>query len=142
VNYKSLVDWRQYTDYLQCNPQFFSAPHFDCVFIQTQQSIIIGHLVFVFECTVWNDLFPIALIHPFDAPTGLQLRKDQQLNIFRVRAKPRMRTEFFSVRSIIRGALLVQDDNSLDYLVIDTIDTDMFLHVRDMHLQAGHPVRI
>ncbi|KAG2101790.1 hypothetical protein BD769DRAFT_1697154 [Suillus cothurnatus] len=139
VNYKSLVDWRQYTDYLRCNPQFFGAPRFDCVFIQTQQSIIIGRLVFVFECAVGNDLFPIALIHPFDAPTGLRLRKDKQLNIFRVRAKPRVRTEFFSVRSIIRGALLVQDDNSLDYLVVDTIDTDMFLRVRDMHLQAGHP---
>ncbi|KAG0699084.1 hypothetical protein DFH29DRAFT_983675 [Suillus ampliporus] len=131
VNYKSLVDWRQYTDYLRCNPQFFGAP-----------IIIIGRLVFVFECAVGNDLFPIALIHPFDAPTGLRLRKDKQLNIFRVQAKPHARTEFFSVRSIVRGALLVQDENSLDYLVVDTIDTDMFLHVRDMHLQAGHPVRI
>jgi hypothetical protein len=53
-----------------------------------------------------------------------------------------MRMEFFSVRSIIHGALLVQDDNSLDYLVVNTIDTDMFIHVRDMHLQAGHPVHI
>jgi hypothetical protein len=87
-------------------------------------------------------LFPIALIHPFDAPTGLRLRKDKQLNIFKVQAKPCVRMEFFSVRSIIRGALLVQDDNSLDYLVVDTIDTDMFLCVRDMHLQAGYPVRI
>ncbi|KAG0692246.1 hypothetical protein DFH29DRAFT_985855 [Suillus ampliporus] len=113
VNYKSLVDWRQYTDYLRCNPQFFGAPCFDCVFIRTQQSIIIGRLVFVFECAVGNDLFPIALIHPFDAPTGLRLRKDKQLNIFRVQAKPHARTEFFSVRSIVRGALLVQDENSL-----------------------------
>jgi hypothetical protein len=87
-------------------------------------------------------LFPIALIHPFDAPTGLWLQKDKQLNIFRVQAKPCVRTEFFSVRLIIHGALPVQDDNSLDYLVINTIDTDIFLHVRDMHLQAGHPVHI
>ncbi|KAG2124918.1 hypothetical protein BD769DRAFT_1628673 [Suillus cothurnatus] len=142
INYESLVDWQQYTDYLWCNPQFFGAPCFDCVFIQTQQSIIIGRLVFVFECAVGNDLFPIALIHPFDAPTGLRLLKDKQLNIFRVRAKPRVRTEFFSVRLIICRALLVQDDNSLDYLVINTIDTDIFLRVRDMHLQAGHPVHI
>ncbi|KAG0691763.1 hypothetical protein DFH29DRAFT_986140 [Suillus ampliporus] len=142
VNYELLVDWRQYTDYLRCNPQFFGAPRFDCVFIRTQQSIIIGRLVFVFECAVGNNLFPIALIHPLDAPTGLRLRKDKQLNIFRVRAKPRARTEFFSVRSIVCRALLVQDENSLDYLVVNTIDTDMFLRVRDMHLQAGHLVHI
>ncbi|KAG1907617.1 uncharacterized protein F5891DRAFT_938593, partial [Suillus fuscotomentosus] len=83
-----------------------------------------------------------ALVHPFDAPTGQRLRKDKQLNLFRVRAKPWARTEFLSVRSIIRGALLVQDSNSLNYLIVDTVDTDMFLRVRDMHLQAGHPVRV
>ncbi|KAG2111909.1 uncharacterized protein F5147DRAFT_744606 [Suillus discolor] len=101
VNYESLVDWQQHTDYLR---------------------IILGHLIFLFECAVGNDLFSLALVHPFD------------LNLFRA--------EFFSVRSIICGALLVQDGNSLDYLIVDTTDMDMFLHVRAMHLQAGHPVRI
>lgn len=43
--------------------------------------------------------------------------------------------------SIIRGALLVHDAG-LDYLVVDTVDTDMFLWVKEMHLQAGHVVRI
>lgn len=142
VNYESRVDWQQHTDYLRCNPQFFNAPRFDCVFIQTNNNIILGRLVFLFECAVGNDLFPLALTHPFDAPTGPWLRKDKQLNLFRVRAQPQTRVEFFSVRSIIRGALLVQDGNSLDYLVVDTVDTDMFLRVREIHLQAGHPVRV
>ncbi|KAG1843288.1 hypothetical protein DFJ58DRAFT_717813 [Suillus subalutaceus] len=45
VNYESMVDWRQYTDYLQCNPRFFNAPRFDCMFIQTKQKVILGRLL-------------------------------------------------------------------------------------------------
>ncbi|KAG2340835.1 hypothetical protein BDR05DRAFT_977210 [Suillus weaverae] len=125
VNYKSMVDWQQHTDYLHCSPWFFNAPHFDCVFIQTKEKVILGHLLFLFECPVGKDVFPLAL----------------HLNLFRVRAKPQAQAEFFSVRSIIHGALLVHDEN-LDYLVVDTVDTNMFLCVKEMHLQAGHVVRI
>lgn len=86
-------------------------------------------------------MFPLALIHPFDAPTGVQLRKDKQLNLYRVQSRPRAQAEFFSVRSIICGAFLVPDVN-LDYLVVDTVDTDMFLCMKEMHLEAGHLVCI
>ncbi|KAG1898719.1 uncharacterized protein F5891DRAFT_1129341 [Suillus fuscotomentosus] len=141
VNYESMVDWQQYTDYLRCNPKFFNAPRFDCVFIQTNQKVIFGHLLLLFECPVGDNVFPLALIHPYDAPIGVQLQKDKHLNLLRVRAKLRAQAEFFSTRSIIRGALLVHDEN-LDYFVVDTVDTDMFLHVKEMHLQAGHVVRI
>ncbi|KAG1888882.1 uncharacterized protein F5891DRAFT_966100, partial [Suillus fuscotomentosus] len=144
VNYESLVDWKQNTAYLWCSPQFFNTSRFDCVFIRTQNGVILGRLVFLFQCAIGNDLFPLALIHPFDAPTGPRLRQDKQLNLFRVRAQPRTKAEFFSVQSIIRGALLVQDSggNPLDHFIVDTIDTDMFLRVREMHQQVGHPVRI
>ncbi|KAG2030095.1 hypothetical protein BDR03DRAFT_1017528 [Suillus americanus] len=69
VNFESLVDWRQHTDYLRCNPCFYNAPRFDCVFIQTNAKVIVGRLLFLFECLVGEDLFPLALVHPFDAPT-------------------------------------------------------------------------
>lgn len=141
VNFESLVDWQQHTDYLRCNPSFHNAPRFDCVFIHTNEKVIVGRLLFIFECPVGKDLYPLALIHPFDAPTGTRLRKDKQLNLFRVRARPRAQAEFFSIRSILRGALLVHDAG-LDYFVVDTVDTDMFLRVKKMHLQAGHVVRI
>ncbi|KAG1735250.1 hypothetical protein EDD22DRAFT_787738 [Suillus occidentalis] len=118
VNYESLVDWRQHTDYLRCSPMFFNSPRFDCVFIRTEHKVILGRLIFLFECPVGEDL-----------------------NLYRVRSRPRTQAEFFSVRSIIRGAFLVPDVN-LDYLVVDTVDTDMFLRVKEMHLEAGHPVRI
>jgi hypothetical protein len=121
-----MVDWRQHTDYLRCSPQFFGAPRFDCVFIRvTPTKVIFGCLLFLFECTVGKHTFPLALVHPYDAPTGIRLRKDKNFNLFRVRARTRAQSQFFSVRSIIRGALLVPDGPS-DYLVIDTVDTDMF----------------
>ncbi|KAG1749387.1 hypothetical protein EDD22DRAFT_981848 [Suillus occidentalis] len=141
VNYESLVDWRLHTDYLRCSPKFFNAARFDCVFIQTEAKVIFGRLLFLFECIVGDITLSLALIHPFDAPTGVRLRKDKHLNIYRVRARPRAQAEFFSVRSIIRGALLVLD-GSTDYLVVDTVDSDMFIRVKELHLAAGHPIRI
>ncbi|KAG1731038.1 hypothetical protein EDD22DRAFT_1014271, partial [Suillus occidentalis] len=131
VNYESLVDWRLHTDYLRCSPKFFNAARFDCVFIQTEAKVIFGRLLFLFECIVGDITLSLALIHPFDAPTGVRLRKDKHLNIYRVRARPRAQAEFFSVRSIIRGALLVLD-GSTDYLVVDTVDSDMFIRVKEL----------
>ncbi|KAG2110154.1 hypothetical protein BD769DRAFT_1630365 [Suillus cothurnatus] len=134
VNYESMVDWQQHTDYLRCSPQFFGAPCFDCVFIRvTLMKVIFGCLLFLFECTVGKHTFPLALVHPYDAPTGIRLRKDKNFNLFRVRARTR-------AQSIIRGVLLVPDGPS-DYLVVDTVDTNMFVHMREMHLEAGHLVR-
>ncbi|KAG1860911.1 hypothetical protein F4604DRAFT_1893733 [Suillus subluteus] len=121
VNYESMVD---------C-PKFFNTARFDCVFIQTKDKVIFGRLLFLFECVVGDITLSLALIHPFDAPTGVQLRKDKHLNIY----------HFFSVRSIIHRALLVPD-GSTDYLVVDTVDTDMFLRVKELHLEAGHPIRV
>ncbi|KAG2148370.1 hypothetical protein BD769DRAFT_1624790 [Suillus cothurnatus] len=124
--------------------RFLRVNYESLVFIQTQNGIILGRLVFLFQCAIGNDILSLALIHPFDAPTGPQPRQDKQLNLLRVHAQPCAKAEFFSVQSIICGALLVQDSgsNPLDYFVVDTIDTDMFLRVREMHQQAGHPVRI
>ncbi|KAG1733838.1 hypothetical protein EDB19DRAFT_1896555 [Suillus lakei] len=138
INYESMVDWRQHTDYLRSNPCFFGSPRFDCVFIRlTENKVILGRLVFCFECLVGNNTFPLALVHPFDVPTGLRTRKDKDLNLYRVHARPRAQAQFFPVRSFIRGALLIVDGPS-DYLVVDTTDTDMFLRIKMMHLEAGH----
>ncbi|KAG2143770.1 uncharacterized protein EDB93DRAFT_1241355 [Suillus bovinus] len=142
INYESMVDWCQHTDYLRCNPRFFGSPCFNCIFIRlTENKVILGRLIFCFECLVGNNMFPLALVHPFDVPTGLRTRKDKDLNLFRVHTRPRAQAQFFSVRSFICGALLVPDGPS-DYFVVDTADTDMFLHLKMMHLEAGHIVRI
>ncbi|KAG2036604.1 hypothetical protein BDR03DRAFT_934392 [Suillus americanus] len=49
-----------------------------------QDKVIIGRLLFLFECLIGDCKFPLALIHPFDVPTGQHSRKDRDLNLFRV----------------------------------------------------------
>ncbi|KAG2056809.1 hypothetical protein BDR06DRAFT_988418 [Suillus hirtellus] len=100
----------------------------------TEAKVIFGCLLFLFECIVGDITHSLALIHPFDAPTGVRFQKDKHLNIY-------PQAKFFLVRSIIRGALLVPD-GSTDYLVVNTVDSDMFICVKELHLAAGHPICI
>lgn len=78
--------------------------------------------------------YPIALIQPYDATTGRRTRKDKDLGFYRVRAKPRAACEFISVQSIVRGILLAQDpadeQKPDEFLIIDSVDTDMFLRMK------------
>jgi hypothetical protein len=92
---------------------------------------VFAQLVFLFECVVGDTTYPLVLIQPFDAHIGPRQKKDGDLCLYRVRAKPRIACEFISAYSIIRGALLVQDyDRSSDFFIIDVIDTDMFLRMK------------
>ncbi|KAI6095858.1 hypothetical protein F5141DRAFT_1191180 [Pisolithus sp. B1] len=139
VNFESVVDWCQYMDHLQCNPNFHGCSHYDCILLKTQQQDIFGQLIFMFQCVVSEESFPLALVQPYDAPTQPQLVKDVHLNLWRVHEQPPESAEFFSVHSIICGALLYPDHTRIgDYLVIDTLDTDMFLCMQKMHKAAGH----
>ncbi|KAI6155058.1 hypothetical protein BKA82DRAFT_4326433 [Pisolithus tinctorius] len=115
VNFESTVDWCQYMDYLHCHPNFHGHPRYDCVLIKTQQKDIFGRLILLFQCV------------------------DKHLNFWRVCKQPRMSSEIISVHSIICGALLYPDHTRPGkYLVVDMVDTDMFLHVQMMHKAAGH----
>ena len=81
----------------------------------------------------------LVLVQPYDALVGACTRKDKHLNLFRVHTRPHLSSKFFSVESIVCGAVLVEDCTQPgDYLVIDTIDTDMFLCIQKMHRDAGH----
>ncbi|KAG1833209.1 hypothetical protein F4604DRAFT_2019034, partial [Suillus subluteus] len=139
VNYESIVDWRTTTDYLRCSPSFHNFPRYDCVIIQAQAGVIFGRLLMLFTCVVDGRTHPVALVHPYDAPVGQRSLTDNHFQFWRVRERPRISSEFFSVHSIIRGAALAEDHSVRgDYLVIDTIDTDMFLRMKSMHKSAGH----
>ncbi|KAI9456880.1 hypothetical protein HD554DRAFT_2030348 [Boletus coccyginus] len=113
VNYKSTVDWCQHTDYLRCSPMFHGVPRYDGVIIKMKNGHIFGRLILIFGC--------------------------QHLNLFQVHTRPHVSSEFFSVESIVHGAVLVEDHTQPgDCLIIDTIDTDMFLRIQKMHRNAGH----
>ncbi|KAJ7613491.1 hypothetical protein FB45DRAFT_1112023 [Roridomyces roridus] len=126
VHYESLGTWKSTSDYLRCNPDFHGQARFDCVLVQTADRPIFAQLVYMFSCTVEDKSHPFALIQPMDAPVGRVSRKDRLLRFRRVRAKPRVNSEFISAHSIIRGAVLVPDfDNFGEFIVFDLVDTDM-----------------
>ncbi|KAH9985222.1 hypothetical protein BJV74DRAFT_878709 [Russula compacta] len=134
INYQSEVTWQQNVDLLRCNPMFYGFPRYDCAIVQTTNGHIFAQLVFLFQCTLDTNMYSFALIHPFDAPIGPRLRRDVDLGFYRLREKPRRAAEFISVRSIIRGALTVKDFAHMgSRLVVDLVDTDMFLRLKKIY---------
>ncbi|KAG1775238.1 hypothetical protein EV702DRAFT_1180452 [Suillus placidus] len=138
VNYKSTVDWKLTTDYLQCNPNFHGRDRRDCALIRTLDKDridknIFVRLLFMFKFTVSNHTFKLALVLPMDAPTGSRRSVDRDLGLTRLRARPLASLEFISLQSVIRGALLVpDDDHDGDFFLVDLIDTDMFLCAKSL----------
>jgi hypothetical protein len=98
---------------------------------RTQDGIIFGRLISIFTCLVGDTSYPMALIQPCDALIQNRPSKDTDLGLWRVRAQPRHKSEFIFAESIIRGALLVEDRSQPgDFLVVDSVNTDMFLHMK------------
>lgn len=116
---------------------FHNHPRYDCVIIQTVDKIIFGQLIYVFSCSIQgaDELYPTALIHPFVTPTGARRQSDSDFGLIQLRKAPPTSSEIFSVRSIIRGALVVEDSKRPgDVLVVDIIDADMFLRLKGLAL--------
>ncbi|KAI0309431.1 hypothetical protein OF83DRAFT_1166855 [Amylostereum chailletii] len=137
--YESSVDWRQTTDYLRCSPQFFGQERRDFVIVNTRdKGHIFARLLLVFTCSIGptepsSTPYPLALIHPLDTPLGPRRLEEKELELLRVRAKPPGSSEFISVKSIVRGAILVQDSKRAeDCFVMDALDGDMFLRYRSV----------
>jgi hypothetical protein len=123
-------------DYLRCTPNFGKdqQPRHDCVVVRTQKDPIFACLVFAFSFQVGDQQHLFALIHAYDAPTGMLRRKDKDLGLIRVRARPQKDAEFIPVQSIIRGAFIVPTFESVDeYHVVDIVDVDMFLRLQEMY---------
>jgi hypothetical protein len=134
VYFNSCVDWQQRRDLVRCSPNFHGFPRYDCVIIKTTDGFIFGRLIFLFQFTVGGIAYPFAFIHPYDASIGPHQQKDIDLGFYRVRAKPRQSAEFISTDSIVRGALLVEDFGRVnDHLIVDLVDTDMFLRLISMY---------
>ncbi|KAH9024194.1 hypothetical protein EDB85DRAFT_2075196 [Lactarius pseudohatsudake] len=136
VCYESKVDWQQYLDYLYCSPSFHSQERHDFVILKTTTGFIFAQLLFIFTCSVAGNSHPICLTRPLDAPMGQPRIKDRSLRLRRLRSKSS--TEFFFVRSIVRGAPLIQAfDNSDDYFVMDVVDHSGDLLIRCEEIFGG-----
>ncbi|KAJ7440387.1 hypothetical protein FB451DRAFT_1344114 [Mycena latifolia] len=137
VFFKSLDNWVDEADYLRCSPSFYNHPRYDVALIKTTAANIFVRLVYVFTCKVDDKIFPFALVQALDVGIGQRSAKDKALRFYRVRERHRQKCEFISVDSIIRGALLAPDfERKGDYLVVDVVDADMFLRLKEMY--PGH----
>ncbi|KAG1776116.1 hypothetical protein EV702DRAFT_1180116 [Suillus placidus] len=135
VHYESTATWKLATDYLRCSPSFHGHERHDCALIRTQDKdghdkYIFIKLLFMFKHTVGSHTLDLALVLPMDASPRWRLL-DRDLRLTRLRARPAASSEFITLHSIIRGALLVPDfDNNGDYFLVDYVDTDMFLRIQ------------
>lgn len=84
----------------------------------------------------------MALILPMDQhiPRSDRVATDRHFRFTRVRSRPRLKSAFIDVESIIRGALLVpSNDGETDvindeYLVFDVVDQDMWWRMKKVEL--------
>jgi hypothetical protein len=132
INYESTVDWKLTTDRLRCNKSFFGSERYDHVIVQTVDGHFFAQLLHLFRVTVGTESHALAYVASYCKPSGSIRRKDKDLGLYRLqlRAKP---YEIISLESVVRGALLVPDpDNSEEYLVVDTVDSDMFLRMKSL----------
>ncbi|KAJ7708057.1 hypothetical protein B0H17DRAFT_1156021 [Mycena rosella] len=101
---------------------------------EASNKLFFAQLISLFSCMVEDKSHAIALVLPLDAPTGRLSRKDKVLRFHRVHAQPRKNSEFISVHSIIRGALLAPDSDKPDeYIVVDILDGDISLRMKDLY---------
>ncbi|KAA1480067.1 hypothetical protein DENSPDRAFT_789887, partial [Dentipellis sp. KUC8613] len=137
VSYESMVNWQETTDYLRCSPLFNKHQRYDFVIVDAIPKPIFAQLLMIFTCTVLGSDFAIAFIRPLNARGISQKQKDidDNLDLHRVRSKPMADSGFIFVRSIQRGALLINDPDhwpEFDFFVVDTIDGDMFLRCQEL----------
>ncbi|KAG1849251.1 hypothetical protein F4604DRAFT_1593550 [Suillus subluteus] len=134
VNYESVVDWRQTTDYLRCNPHFHGHPRYDCALIQLTQDVsAFVQLILMFKCQLPDvGSFELALVQPFTAGViGAPRRIDRDFQLTRIKAVSRESSIFVPLRSFIRGAMLYPDPAHQDeFIVVDHIDSDMFMRMK------------
>ncbi|KAG0702765.1 hypothetical protein DFH29DRAFT_982269 [Suillus ampliporus] len=99
----------------------------------TDTGVIFGKLMLIFTCTVGDVQYPVMLILLYDQLVGVHSQKDKDFQFWHIKRKPRASAEFFSVHSIVRGCVIVEDASRPDeFLVVDTVDTDMFLQMKDI----------
>ncbi|KAF8166643.1 hypothetical protein K438DRAFT_2065546 [Mycena galopus ATCC 62051] len=130
VFFKSLDNWLDDADFLQCNPSFHNQERYDAALGKTMSGNIFVRLVYVFTCKLEEQVHPFALVQALDIGIGQRSAKDKALGLYRVRQQEMKKCEFISVHSIIRGALLAPDfAKKGDYLVVDILDADMYFQL-------------
>ncbi|KAH9901641.1 hypothetical protein C8Q73DRAFT_636091 [Cubamyces lactineus] len=132
VDYESRVTWKLNTDNLRCNPSFHGAPRYDHIIYNINHTEVgFAQLQFVFVCEFMGTRYPLALVRRLDV-VNTRRTVDRDLGLCRVRCTNiRHASQFIPITSIVRGALITPDaEKASDSFVIDTVDGDMFLRLR------------
>lgn len=134
VSFQSLVLWTTESNILRCNPNFNKKPRYDYILITTPtHQTYFAQLIFLFTTTTDGSISPWALVQPFDAPVPKPTTHEKDLELFRIRQRPRTSSVFISAKWIMRGVLILPSyEKDGDYYVFDVLDEDLFLHMREM----------
>ena len=141
VNYESFVDKQPCVDYLHVTDDpFHGHTRHDGVLISAQapQNHLVAWLLLVFTIQLLGHNCHIALVQYLDSPGRMASRRDQTFSFYRVcqRTSAAQRYGFIPAVSIIRGVPLIPDfsipNNTTDFLLWNTIDSDMFLQIRSL----------
>ncbi len=138
VEYESKVTWKTVTDYLRCSPMFFGKPRYDGVIINsTGGKCVFAQVILLFSIVINKKTYAVAYVQLLDEEISEHKQIDKDLCLYRVRARPRSKSIFIPIQSIVRGALLynVPDDDyseADEFFVVDTVDSDMFLRVPEI----------
>ena len=132
VDYKSVVDWKFTTDRLRCNESFHGHKRHDHILVKSENGHFFARILGLVRVTVDTESHALAYVEVYCRPPGSMRRKDKDLGLYRLRLKA-SRYKIISLESVVRGALLVPDSiNPEEYLVVDTIDADMFLRLKSL----------
>ncbi|KAG8686195.1 hypothetical protein FRC08_012697 [Ceratobasidium sp. 394] len=133
VQYESMVDWCLHRDRLRCNPLFYGKERRDCVLVHANPGVSPARLLALMDCFESGDdarHLPLAIVLYFDPVLGPIGEVERAMGFRRFRLRRHDQAEVISVRSIIRGALMVPTLSStqqFDYLANDLVDEDMYL---------------
>ncbi|KAH9921770.1 uncharacterized protein B0H18DRAFT_1086042 [Fomitopsis serialis] len=124
VHYQSLETWKQSTDYLRCNPNFYGQERRDHVLMDVEDGELFGRLLFAFTFSVNGTRHPFVILKPLDGEITVNDR-DKDLGFYRLRSGEHD-AELFPAEHLVRGALITSDPgNHQEFFVVDH-DPDMF----------------
>ncbi|KAF9480048.1 hypothetical protein BDN70DRAFT_878082 [Pholiota conissans] len=136
--FRSMVDWTINSNIVRAHPLFHHQPRYDYALVKVHgEEYIFAQVLYILRCTYRGVPHHMALILPFDVPRSPQNRvRDQDLRLTRVHPRRRSDSVFVTTNSIIRGALLVKDPQSLaaERFVIPFVDEDMSVRMRNITL--------
>jgi len=132
--------WRR--DILRANPNFHGRERYDFALIKvgttTSNDAIFVQILQIFSLNFRGSIISMALAIPLDVNLPCILinrRRDDQLRLTWVRARPRASAVVINTQSIIRGGLLVKDCSSpMDFLVVEFVDEDMWIRLKTTNL--------